>query len=58
MTELKLPVNRDGVVSSRRKPAEGHYKATEYWPELHRMILARNSTVKASLKKFGRGKLD
>ncbi len=31
----------------------GRYKATEYWPELYRMVLARNPGLLKSIKPFG-----
>lgn len=35
----------------------GRYKATEYWPELYRMILARNPGLLKHLKRFGPDRL-
>lgn len=36
-----------------RGQMRGRYKATEYWPDLHRMIVARNPAVERTLKRYG-----
>jgi hypothetical protein len=36
-----------------RGAMRGRYKATEYWPDLHRMIVARNPAVERPLKRYG-----
>ncbi len=35
----------------------GRYRASEYWPELYQMILARNPSLKAKLSKYGPDRL-
>lgn len=36
-----------------RGQMRGRYRATEHWPELHRMIIGRNPSAKKFLKKYG-----
>ena len=40
-----------------RGSMQGRYKASEYWPELYRMILERNPSAKRALAKFGPDRL-
>jgi hypothetical protein len=32
---------------------QGRYRASDYWPELHRMIISRNPSIKRALLKYG-----
>lgn len=36
-----------------RGSMRGRYKATEYWPDLYRMIVARNPSIERSLRSYG-----
>jgi hypothetical protein len=36
---------------------QGRYRASEHWPELHRMLIARNPGIKRELLKFGPDRL-
>jgi hypothetical protein len=36
-----------------RGQMQGRYRATEYWPELYRMIVSRNPNVERVLRKYG-----
>jgi hypothetical protein len=36
-----------------RGQMQGRYRATEYWPELHRMIVRRNPSIERVLRKYG-----
>ena len=36
-----------------RGQMQGRYRASEYWPDLYRMIVSRNASVERQLKKFG-----
>jgi hypothetical protein len=36
-----------------RGQMQGRPRATEYWPELHHMIISRNPSVKRELRKYG-----
>lgn len=36
-----------------RGAMRGRFRATEYWPDLHRMILARNPALEQKLKPYG-----
>lgn len=36
-----------------RGSMRGRYRATEYWPELYKMIVSRNPQVESALKQFG-----
>jgi len=54
---LHLSVMRENkVVCSAgfiRGQMQGRYRATEYWPELYRMIVSRNPNVERVLRKYG-----
>ena len=52
LSELKAhPILRNaGFI---RGSMQGRRRASEYWPELHRMIVARNPTARRELAKFG-----
>jgi hypothetical protein len=32
---------------------QGRYRASDYWPELHRMITSRNPSIERVLRKYG-----
>jgi hypothetical protein len=58
---LKAPVHlselrQDSIIRHAgfvRGAMRGRYKATEYWPELYRMIISRNPAVEPALRRYG-----
>lgn len=49
-------MREDKVVCSAgfiRGRMQGRYRATEYWPELYRMIVSRNPSIERVLRKYG-----
>jgi hypothetical protein len=62
---LKAPIHFSDLRTHRvikdagfvRGSMQGRYKASEYWPELYRMILGRNPAVTPKLKDFGPDRL-
>jgi hypothetical protein len=42
-----------GAAGFVRGAMRGRYKATEYWPELYRMIIARNPGLSKTLSRYG-----
>lgn len=46
-----------GTASFVRGCMRGRYRATEYWPELHHLLLKTNPAVAAKLRRFGPDRL-
>jgi hypothetical protein len=62
---LKAPLNLSELREHKvirnsgfvRGSMRGRYRASEYWPELYDMIIARNPTVERVLRKYGPSKI-
>jgi len=62
---LKAPLHLAHLRSNRvvatagfvRGQMRGRYRATEYWPELHQMILSRNPSIASALRRYGPDRL-
>lgn len=58
---LKAPLHFEQLKDNRilasagfiRGRMRGRYRATEYWPDLYQMILARNPSLSTDLRRFG-----
>lgn len=59
--KLKAPLHLDEMRENKvvcsagfiRGQMQGRYRATDYWPELYRMIVSRNPRIEPILRKYG-----